>query len=134
MSSATAATTRTAPSTRPTTSLRVVPRPRPKAARGAFVLLIVALLVGGLMTLLALNTALAQDAFVVQNLQQQHDQLDDQEQQLKQQVAALESPVSLATRARALGMVPGGRPTFLRVGGPKPVAPTTAVAREQDRR
>ena len=75
MSTATAASARTAPSTRPT-SLSVVPRPRPKAARGAFVLLIVALLVGGLMTLLALNTALAQDAFVVQNLQQQHNQLD----------------------------------------------------------
>ena len=72
------------------------------------------------MTLLALNTALAQDAFVVQNLQQQHNQLDDQEQQLKQQVATLESPVSLAARARALGMVPGGRPEFLTVGGPQP--------------
>jgi cell division protein FtsB len=119
MSSATAAPVRPAPSTR-TTSLSVVPRPRPKAARGAFVLLIVALLIGGLMTLLALNTALAQDAFVVQNLQQQHNQLDDQEQQLKQQLATLESPVSLAARARALGMVPGGRPAFLMVGGPQP--------------
>jgi cell division protein FtsB len=118
MSSATAAPARTAPSTR--TSLSVVPRPRPKAARGAFVLLIVALLIGGLMTLLALNTALAQDAFVVQNLQQQHNELDDQEQQLKQQLATLESPVSLAARARALGMVPGGRPEFLTVGGPQP--------------
>jgi len=127
MSSATAASVRTAPSTR-ASSLHVVPRPRPKAARGAFVLLLVALLVGGLMTLLALNTALAQDAFVVQNLQQQSLQLEDQEQQLTQQVASLESPVSLAARARALGMVPGGRPTFLQVGG-APVGPRSVVAR-----
>jgi cell division protein FtsB len=114
MSTAAAASARPAPSARPS-SLSVVPRPRPKAARGAFVLLIVALLIGGLMTLLALNTALAQDSFVVQNLQHQRDQLTDQEQQLTQQVATLESPVSLAARARALGMVPGGRPTFLKV-------------------
>jgi len=118
VSSATTAPARPAPATR-TTSLSVVPRRRPKAARGAFVLLIIALLIGGLMTLLLLNTALAQDAFVVQNLQQQHNQLDDREQQLKQQLATLESPVSLAARARALGMVPGGRPTFLTVGGPQ---------------
>jgi cell division protein FtsB len=109
----------------PRTSLAVVPRPRPKAARGAFVLLLLALLVGGLMLLLALNTALAQDSFVVQDLQHQQAQLDDQQQQLMQQVAVLESPEALASKARAIGMIPGGRPTFLRLDA---VAPATSAA------
>jgi cell division protein FtsB len=98
------------------TSLAVVPRPRPKAARGAFVLLLLLLLVGGLMTLLALNTALAQDSFVVQNLQHKQSQLDDQEQLLMRNVAVLESPEALASKARALGMIQGGQPEFLRLG------------------
>jgi cell division protein FtsB len=106
---------RTRPAQR--TSLSVVPRPRPKAARGAFALLLLLLLVGGLITLLALNTALAQDSFVVRDLQTKQAQLDDQEQQLTQQVAVLESPDVLAAKARALGMIPGGRPSFLRIGG-----------------
>lgn len=98
-------------------SLAVVPRPRPKAARGAFALLLLLLLVGGLIMLLALNTALAQDSFVVQDLQSKQAQLDDQEQQLTQQVAVLESPEMLASKARALGMIPGGRPSFVKVDG-----------------
>jgi cell division protein FtsB len=108
------------PAAVPPTSLTVVPRPRPKAGRGVFGLLLLLLLVGGLMTLLGLNTALAQDSFVVQNLQTQQAQLDDQEQQLSQQVADLESPEVLASKARALGMIRGGRPTFLTVGGTNP--------------
>jgi cell division protein FtsB len=93
-----------------------VPSARPRPKRGAFVLLLVFLLVGGLLTLLALNTALAQDAFVVQDLQRQQAQLDDQEQQLQQQVATLESPETLAVKARSLGMQPGGRPHVLHLG------------------
>jgi hypothetical protein len=118
MSTAAAARSAPRPVRTPTTaaSLRLVPQPRPRPKRGAFVLLLVFLLVGGLLTLLALNTALAQDAFVVQNLQRQQAQLDDQEQQLQQQVAVLESPETLAVKARGLGMQPGGRPRILRLG------------------
>jgi cell division protein FtsB len=105
------------PATLPRTSLTVVPRRQPKAGRGVFGLLLLVLLVGGLMTLLALNTALAQDSFVVKNLQDKQATLDDQEQQLMQQVAILESPETLAAKARALGMIRGGKPTFLTVGG-----------------
>lgn len=99
----------------PRTPLAIVPRPRAKAARGVFAGLLVVLLLGGLMALLALNTALAQDSFVVQNLQDQQAKLDVQEQTLMQQVAVLESPEVLASKARALGMIPGVRPTFVDV-------------------
>jgi len=116
VSGAAIARTQARPGSAPS-SLRVVPQPRPHAKRGAFALLLLLLLVGGLLTLLALNTALAQDSFTVQDLQRHQAALEDQEQQLQQQVAVLQSPEELAAKARALGMVPGGRPRFLRLGG-----------------
>ena len=115
----TAAAARSAPRAGPAADdaprrLRLVPAPRPRPKRGAFVLLVVVLLVGGLLDLLALNTALAQDAFVVQDLQQQQAQLDDQAAAAP---AAGRHPRVAGTArgpARMLGMDPGGRPALLR--------------------
>lgn len=101
------------------TGLRLVPRVRIAPSQGAFVLLVSVLLGIGLLGLLALNTVLAQGSFVSHDLSSQLDDLRDREQALQQQVAALESPEQLAKRARALGMVPGVNPVFLRTSDAK---------------
>jgi hypothetical protein len=94
--------------------LTVVP-PRPwRAPKAPFVLLLLTLLVGGLVTLLLLNTALAQGAFVVHDLESRSAELADREQALQQELALEASPARLAKRARELGMVPRENPVFLR--------------------
>lgn len=80
-------------------------------------MLLVAVLLGaGLLGLLALNTVLAQSSFVAHDLTARVDELQDREQALQQEVAALEAPDRLAQRARQLGLVPGVNPVFLRTG------------------
>jgi hypothetical protein len=98
----------------PVVELRVVPpRARSRAARTPFVLLVLALLGGGLVSLLLINTALSQGAFAVQSLQKANASLTEQQQQLGQSLADAGQPNALASRAVALGMVPGGAPAFL---------------------
>jgi hypothetical protein len=113
--------------------LRLVAARRSSAARTPFVVVVVLILLGGLLGLLALNTVLAQDAFALHSLQVQSRQLADREQALQREVADLQSPRSLASRATGLGMVPGGPPAFLRLsdgkvlGAPQPGAATPVV-------
>ena len=100
-------------------SLALVParRPAPGDAvlgRRPFVALVVSLLAAGLLGLLALNTALAQDAFRLHTLKQEARTLEDREQALQREVEALQAPQQLAARASALGMVEAGPPAFLR--------------------
>jgi type II secretory pathway pseudopilin PulG len=108
----TKAAPKTAPKTKATPKNEARPRTRQAAVRhGApprapFVLLIVGLLSGALMTLLLLNTVLAQDAFTLTRLQQSNKLLDQQRQQLQRDNARESSPENLAQRAKALGMQP----------------------------
>jgi len=97
--------------------LTVVAGPVTRPARAPFVLLVLTLLGGGLVGLLMLNTLLAQDAFVLHDLQAQTAALADREQALQQEVALAASPQRLAAVAGALGMVPSGNPAFLRADG-----------------
>jgi hypothetical protein len=85
------------------------------AGNGVFALIVVGLLVAGMGVLLVLNTTLAAGAFELGSLARTQNQLAVSEQQLLQQVALEESPVSLQTRANALGMVPVAAPVFLRL-------------------
>jgi cell division protein FtsB len=78
------------------------------------VILVAGLVVGGLVSLLLLNTVLAQDAYALHSLQKETATLADSEQALVQQVAQDESPAALATRARELGLVPAPNPVFVR--------------------
>jgi cell division protein FtsB len=66
---------------------------------------VVALLGGGLLCLLLVNTILATGAFRITALQQGNVALAQREQALQAQIAAEEAPSALAQRARALGMV-----------------------------
>lgn len=93
--------------------LAVVAPPRPRHGRSAFVAVVAGLLAAGLAALLVMNTWLAQDAFVVHNLQAERAELAVNEQALARELAAQEDPASLAARARALGMQSGGSPLFL---------------------
>lgn len=95
--------------------LRLVVARRSSAARAPFLAVVVLIMAIGMLGLLLLNTVLAQDAFRLHALQLQGRALADQEQALQREVDRLQSPQSLAARAAALGMVPGGPPAFLRL-------------------
>ena len=81
----------------------------------------------------------AQDAFRLHDLQRQAAELRDTQQQLAVDTQQLESPETLAARARSLGMVPTGSISFVRLRSgrlvgvahaapaPAPVATTPAA-------
>ena len=88
------------PSTRPAArrrpALTEVPAPAPAVAgNGVFALVVVAMLLGGMVVLLVLNTSLAQGAFELGALSRTQSQLGVQEQRLLQDVALQEAPESL---------------------------------------
>ncbi|MCM2418844.1 hypothetical protein [Streptomyces sp. RKAG293] len=98
------------------------------AARAPFVLLVVALLAGGLISLLLLNGAVNQDSFELNRLQRDTTTYTDEEQALQQDVDRYKAPDALDRRARELGMVPGGNPAFLNPDGTVRGDPTEAEA------
>jgi hypothetical protein len=95
--------------------LRAVPPARSTHPKAPFVVLVLALLGGGLVGLLLLNTTLAQGAFTLRDLQRSGVLLSERQQALAQQLADEQEPAALARRARALGMVSGGAPAFVRL-------------------
>lgn len=75
------------------------------------------------MSLLLLNTVLAEGSFALDSLRERHTALSRQAEALKQDVAYKSSPQVLERKARALGMKPSTTPIFLdirtgRVYGP----------------
>ncbi|MFB4307728.1 hypothetical protein [Actinomadura sp. GTD37] len=82
------------------------------APRTPFVLLIVGLLGGALVSLLLLNTVLAQDAFTLTRLQQSNKRLEQQRQAYEEDIAREGSPAGLSQKARALGMKEAEDPAF----------------------
>ncbi|RAY16533.1 hypothetical protein DPM19_06630 [Actinomadura craniellae] len=113
---------------------------RARAGRGAapprtpFVLLVVGLLGGALVSLLLLNTVLAEDAFTITELQRGNKQLGQSAQELEQQIAREESPEQLERKAKALGGEQSKRPAFIDaptgqvVGGAARPAPDAGAA------
>lgn len=93
--------------------LRVVPAPRRRAPRAPFVVLIIALLGGALLSVLVVNTQRAQDAFTLTSLQKHNAQLSDQMQTLRAEVQKDQTPATIASRAAAIGMVAGSDPVFV---------------------
>ncbi|WP_424214184.1 hypothetical protein ACN20G_20095 [Streptomyces sp. BI20] len=111
------------------------PAPGPRGAKATgnparmpFVLLVVALLGGGLIGLLLLNSALNQGSFEVSRLKKEAGALQDETQELQRDVDAHAAPDALARRARELGLVPGGSPVFLAADGKVLGTPTPAAA------
>jgi hypothetical protein len=68
------------------------------------VLLVVGLLGGALVSLLLLNTVLAQDAFTLSELQRGNQQLNERKQAIQEDIAREESPEVLHRKARDLDM------------------------------
>ncbi|MFE4668553.1 septum formation initiator family protein [Streptomyces sp. NPDC056716] len=111
---------------------RLFPAGRAQAARTPFVLLVVALLGGGLIVLLVLNSALSEGSFRLADLQRDTKALTDEQQALQRDIDAYSAPEALQRRARELGMVPGGDPAFLGPDGkvrgvPSPAAETASA-------
>lgn len=118
-------------------ALRVVSARR-VAPRAPFVLVVSGLLAAALVTVLTLNTWLAQGSFTLRQLQLTQQQLNDQVQAAQQALAADANPAALAARAGALGLVPAPNPVFRQgsavLGVPEPAtsppmpAPSPAVS------
>lgn len=89
------------------------PRTRPSAPRLPFVLLVLGLLGGAMITLLMLHAVLAEDTFEIATLQRENRELSQQEQTLREQVMRAESPEAIAKAAEEMGMYPGEEPQFL---------------------
>jgi cell division protein FtsL len=82
-----------------------------------FGILLTAIFAVGLMALLAINTALAQDAFKLSELKVQAQILKDEREAILKEVAQKSSPDKLAENASKLGMVPISSPNFLDMSG-----------------
>jgi hypothetical protein len=98
--------------------LRVVAPPAPQG-NGLFLALCVALLLGGFVGVLLLNTAMAKGSYTMKDLQRRSDALSDAQDDLRHALDAVSGPGPLARSARALGMVPAETPAFLRLSDGK---------------
>ncbi|MFF1463662.1 cell division protein FtsL [Streptomyces sp. NPDC058330] len=107
---------------------RLMPSGPSTAARTPFVLLVVLLLAGGLISLLLLNSALNEDSFKLSRLERRTTELTDEQQALQHDVDRDFEPDALERRARQLGMVPGGSPAFLDPDGTVRGVPERATA------
>ncbi len=87
-----------------------------RAPRVPFALVVVALIVGGMCALLALNTASAANELHRHDLALRDATAALQVQQLQNEVAAASAPGALAAAAAQLGMVPATNPAFLVIG------------------
>lgn len=104
------------PSTGPRPGTRPVPRtarPRARSSRTPFILLLVGLLGGALVSLLVISTTLAQGAFRVTSLQEQNANLAREQQILTNEVAQAGNPAVIAQKAERLGMRPNPHLGFI---------------------
>ncbi|KRE61537.1 hypothetical protein [Nostocoides sp. Soil756] len=99
-------------------SLRVVAPPAADG-NGLFIALCVALVLGGFVGVLVLNTAMAKGSYTMRDLQRRSDQLTDTQDDLRHALDRVSGPGPLAREARALGMVPATTAAFLRLSDGK---------------
>jgi hypothetical protein len=110
-------------------ALRLVPKidMDKRADQKVFILFLTGIGVLGLVSLLFINTLLAQDAFKLSKLQLEARLLTDQREAYIRQLDRISSPMALAAAATEMGMTPSATPTFLDLD--EPVVPATkAVA------
>ena len=84
--------------------LTVAPPAPVMAPRAPFVALVLVLVITGVVGILVLNTKIAENAFVLDDLHRKQSSLDRDEQRLKSDIAKQESPAYLATRASQFGL------------------------------
>ena len=110
-------------------ALRLVPRidMDRRADQKVFILFLTGIGALGLVSLLFVNTLLAQDAFKLSKLQLEARLLTDQREAYIRQLDRISSPMSLAAAATEMGMKPSSNPVFLNLDEPL-VPATEAVA------
>lgn len=86
------------------------------AGRVTFVVLVIALLIGGVVATLWFATQATADAYNLEQAKNTTSQLQARVGQLQQQVAQQNSPLSLQQRAHQLGMIPAPDPAHIVVG------------------
>lgn len=79
-----------------------------------FVILCATLLVGGLLTVLLLNTARAQQQYTIGDLQNASSRLLAKDQELGTQLTYARAPQQVALKAQEFGMVPAGKIRYVR--------------------
>ncbi|GAA2517305.1 hypothetical protein [Pilimelia columellifera] len=94
--------------------LTVAPPTPVRGPRAPFVALLLLVVVGGVLGILMVNTKIMENAFQLENLQQQRAALDIREAELQQRVNYFESPNNLDAAARQLGLKQG-EPAFIRL-------------------
>lgn len=107
--------------------LRVVPAAIGQPGNGLFAAACLVLLIGGLVSLLMLNTAMAEGSFTLNSLQKTSGELTDTQDALTQSLDAQRSPANLAARATRLGMVPADSAAFLRLSDGKVLGVASAA-------
>lgn len=95
--------------------LRVVPPPARARTRVPFVVLCMAVLAASLLSVLLLNTSMAQGEYTRYELATRLAQSAQRQQQLTTELDTAASPETLAERAGGLGMVPSGTGGYLRL-------------------
>ena len=99
--------------TRPPGARPAGARPRARSSRTPFILLLVGLLGGALVSLLVISTTLAQGAFRITSLQEQNANLAREQQTLTNEVAQAGNPAVIAQKAEHLGMRPNPHLGFI---------------------
>lgn len=105
------------------------------ASRGVFAFIITAVLVAGLITMLLVNTTIAENAFKVTDLRAQHREVTRTEATLSQEIATLAAPLTLQRKAEALGLVPIRRTGYISLtngtieGRAKPTPGDSSIAK-----
>ena len=116
--------------------LGVAPPSPVAVARAPFVVMLISIVLAGVVGILVLNTMITANQFRLNHLQSQQPALDQQEQQLRQDLAQQESPGSLVAAAKKLGLVPAGTLAYIKlpdgtvVGVPQPATSTSSVTHQ----
>lgn len=107
--------------------LRVVTGDEARRSNTGFVILCTSLLTLGLLVVLLLNTARAEQSYAMANLQQTHGQLANNEEALRTDLSNVQAPQQLALKAQESGMVPAKEVVYVRLSDGKVlgVAPQT---------
>jgi hypothetical protein len=89
------------------------PRIAPRRGQGPFVALCVAIILGALVSVLLLNTTMAEGAYEAKNLRVSLATLGERRADLITAIDAKATPESLAEQATALGMIPASAIGFI---------------------
>ena len=110
-------------------ALRLVPKidTEKRADQKVFILFLTGIGILGLVSLLFINTLLAQDAFKLSKLQLESRLLTDQREAYIRQLDRISSPMSLAAAATKMGMKPSDAPKFIKLDEPVAPAPQTVA-------